>query len=99
MKKLTKEFFPSHAKKIVLLKRVFKWIFQKKFLEQLSKYVYFAITSKPNIYNVCKYKFIKIQNCGKKTSSEGAMSGITQKSCVTLFPLKNSGGVYGLFPR
>ena len=26
----------------------------------------FSITNKSNIYNVYKYKFIKIENCGKK---------------------------------
>ena len=30
----------------------------------VSKQVYFTITNKSNIYNIYKYKFIKIENCG-----------------------------------
>ena len=30
----------------------------------VSKQVYFTITNKSNIYNIHKYKFIKIENCG-----------------------------------
>ena len=39
------------------------------------------MTNKPNIYNLDKYKFIKI------VVKKDAMAGITQRSCVTLFPL------------
>ena len=30
----------------------------------ISKQVYLTITNKSNIYNIYKYKFIKIENCG-----------------------------------
>ena len=42
------------------------WTFQN-----LSKCVYFAITSEPNIYNLDIYKLIKIETVAKK----GAMAG------------------------
>ena len=42
------------------------WTFQS-----LSKNVYFAITSKPNVYNLDIYKFIKTETVAKK----GVMAG------------------------
>ena len=63
---------------------------------QLKKVSIFHHHNKSNIYNACKYIFIKIENCHIKLLDKLWWQG-SHKKALTLCPLwslKKSGGVY-----